>query len=122
MLSNSEHICEYLAYYVAFEQAPRFAVLIDGRWGIGKTYLIEAFLASVRTTEFQAVYVSLSGLGASAEIDRELFRATSGRSNWSCNGTAMPSVRNSRLAWTSGLLRSELSRMQVRTNGSVGGS
>lgn len=75
MPSNS-HILDYLTYYAAFAQAPRFAVLIDGRWGIGKTHLVETFLGQVRTTEFKAVYVSLNGLKSSAEIDRELFRAS----------------------------------------------
>ncbi|MBN4096052.1 P-loop NTPase fold protein [Methylobacterium sp. OT2] len=75
MPSNS-HILDYLTYYAAFAQAPRFAVLIDGRWGIGKTHLVETFLGRVRTTEFKAVYVSLNGLKSSAEIDRELFRAS----------------------------------------------
>ncbi len=75
MPSNS-HILDYLTYYAAFAQAPRFAVLIDGRWGIGKTHLVETFLRQIRTTDFKAVYVSLNGLKSSAEIDRELFRAS----------------------------------------------
>ena len=75
MPSNS-HILDYLSYYAAFKQAPRFAVLIDGRWGIGKTHLVETFLGRVRTPEFKAVYVSLNGLKSSAEIDREVFRGS----------------------------------------------
>lgn len=73
-MPSNEHIINYLKYYAAFTQAPRFAVLVDGRWGIGKTHLIDAFLESVRTAEFKAVYVSLNGLTSFEEIDRELFR------------------------------------------------
>ncbi len=34
----NRHVREYLEYYVAFEQAPRYAVLLSGKWGAGKTY------------------------------------------------------------------------------------
>jgi predicted ATPase len=40
----NQHIWEYLKFYISMKHAPYFAVMIDGAWGIGKTYLVKKFL------------------------------------------------------------------------------
>jgi predicted GTPase len=45
-IDNNRHIKEYLSQYVNFPHSPHFAVMLSGAWGIGKTFLIKAFLES----------------------------------------------------------------------------
>ena len=40
---DNQHITEYLDYYVFDKKEPEFAVLLTGKWGIGKTYYIDAY-------------------------------------------------------------------------------
>lgn len=40
---DNQHITEYLNYYVFDKKEPEFAVLLTGKWGIGKTYYIDAY-------------------------------------------------------------------------------
>jgi len=72
----NKHVCEYLSYYLDLAHAPRFAVLLSGPWGVGKTHLLKAFLKSRFGDEANAyVYVSLYGLSNLNEIDDALFQA-----------------------------------------------
>jgi len=41
--TTNEQVIDYLKYYVALD-APRYAVLLNGPWGSGKTHLIQCFL------------------------------------------------------------------------------
>lgn len=74
-MAANQHIVDYLSFYAGFQQPPRYAVMLHGRWGIGKTFLLKGFLERVRTNDFKAVYVSLNGLRSSDEIDKALFQA-----------------------------------------------
>jgi len=71
----NQHIKDYLAYYIAFSEAPRFAVLVSGPWGIGKTFLVKEFMKPLAADSLRCVYVSLYGLTSLDEIDDALFRA-----------------------------------------------
>ncbi|AZL69518.1 P-loop NTPase fold protein [Pseudomonas oryziphila] len=64
--SINTHITEYLDYYLAHSN-PRFAVMLNGDWGIGKTHLLRTYL-SKHSSETYA-YVSLYGLNSFSEID-----------------------------------------------------
>lgn len=72
---NNEHIKEYLRYYFSFRHSPKYAVLLNGTWGIGKTYLIERLLEEINKDEMQYCYVSLFGASSMADIDDALLRA-----------------------------------------------
>lgn len=74
-MDGNEHVREYLAFYAAMERPPGFAVLLNGPWGIGKTFLLRRFLGEIATDDFKPVYVSLNGLASAEEIDKALFRA-----------------------------------------------
>lgn len=65
----NQHVWDYLKYYVSLRQPPQFAILIDGAWGIGKTYLIKTFLKEQFPEKMDYLYVSLYGLSRSEEID-----------------------------------------------------
>src|SRR5687768_6444579 len=61
-MNPNQHIKDYLSYYLSFSMPPRFAVLLNGPWGIGKTFLVRTFVDSLAKGEFRYVYVSLYGL------------------------------------------------------------
>lgn len=70
----NEHIYEYLNYYADFPESPRYAVLIDGPWGVGKTHLVKRFLKSRSDEQKQRfVYISLFGLKSTKDIDDALY-------------------------------------------------
>jgi hypothetical protein len=60
------HLENYLNYYQTLE-APRFAVLITGEWGTGKTYLVRKLLPS-EGEGAKAVYASLFGLKSAEDV------------------------------------------------------
>lgn len=74
--TGNEHIKDYLHRYLARPEAPHFAVMITGPWGIGKSYLVNNFLKSALTPEKKFIRVSLYGLSSSSDIDAEIFKAT----------------------------------------------
>jgi hypothetical protein len=74
--TSNKHIWDYLTYYLGLTHAPGFAVLLSGPWGVGKTYLLKAFLKKQYGDEAaNYVYVSLYGLSTIEEIDDALFQA-----------------------------------------------
>lgn len=75
-IDRNHHVKAYLAYYVGFPHPPRYAVMLDGAWGIGKTFLLKAFLRPLRGDDFKVVYVSLYGISSVDQIDDAIFRAT----------------------------------------------
>jgi GTPase SAR1 family protein len=73
---SNKHGWDYLTYYLGLKHAPGFAVLVSGPWGVGKTYLLKAFLKEEFGEETaNYVYVSLYGLSSIEEIDDALFQA-----------------------------------------------
>jgi DNA polymerase III delta prime subunit len=73
---NNKHVWDYLTYYLRLAHAPGFAVLLSGPWGVGKTYLLKAFLKKESGEDTaNYVYVSLYGLSSIEEIDDALFQA-----------------------------------------------
>jgi KAP family P-loop domain len=62
----NSHLKSYIEYYQTLE-APRFAVLVTGEWGTGKTHLVKALLPW-EGENAKACYVSLFGMKSSEEI------------------------------------------------------
>jgi hypothetical protein len=58
-----------------FPHPARFAVLLNGPWGIGKTYLIRNFTTQATKNGKKCVYVSLFGLSTVQEFDEVLMGA-----------------------------------------------
>lgn len=90
----NSHIEEYLAYYANFTVPPRFAVMLAGNWGSGKTYqvkrILEGLLSRKRVDSKRSswlpsqrrkkpkksfVLVSLYGLKSHQEIDEAMVAA-----------------------------------------------
>ncbi|MEM6898770.1 MAG: P-loop NTPase fold protein [Pseudomonadota bacterium] len=69
------HVHEYLDYYTNTEEALGFAVLLDGPWGVGKTFLIKQYFDCDEGDEPTHVYLSLYGIASEAELQRALVAA-----------------------------------------------
>ncbi|MBY5924409.1 MULTISPECIES: P-loop NTPase fold protein [unclassified Halomonas] len=74
-MDRNQHVKEYLTYYTSFPHPPRYAVLLNGPWGIGKTHLLKEFLGELPSKGIRYIYLSLYGLTTLDEIDDVLFRA-----------------------------------------------
>ena len=74
-MDRNQQVKEYLAYYARFPHPPRFAVMLNGPWGIGKTFLLQEFLKSIAADGLKHVYISLYGLTSFEEIDDAISRA-----------------------------------------------
>jgi KAP family P-loop domain len=65
---SNKHIFNYLDYYVDLPHPPRYAVMLSGPWGIGKSYNVKKYLESLRKRGNTPVYVSLYGIKSYDEI------------------------------------------------------
>lgn len=70
----NKHVEEFLDYYYSLENAPGYAVMIKGRWGVGKTWFIEKSLRRFEENKGKHLYVSLYGVTKYSEIEDEFFR------------------------------------------------
>ena len=69
------HVRSYLDYYISLPSAPNYAVMIEGPWGIGKTFLTKTLLSTLIQEPQKYVYVSLYGLSSPEQLDDALFGA-----------------------------------------------
>jgi KAP family P-loop domain len=79
---TNKHVREYLSYYVSLPHSPQYAVMINGPWGIGKTFLIKEFLRRNVGNTLKHIYVSLYGLTTIDEINDALLQALYPVLNW----------------------------------------
>ncbi|CAD5984864.1 P-loop NTPase fold protein [Planktothrix agardhii] len=77
---ENKHIEDYLDYYCNLSHAPKFAVLIKGKWGCGKTWFIEKYRekldhkSRLDKTGKKSLYISLYGVSNFSEIEDSIFR------------------------------------------------
>ena len=55
-------LASFLEYYLQLDR-PRYAVLVRGKWGVGKTFQVKNCVS-----ESERIYVSLFGIATSAEL------------------------------------------------------
>jgi len=76
----NKHIEEYLNYYCELPHSPKFAILLKGKWGSGKTWFINQYIEKLKEKEKEkakklkekekkCVYVSLYGVTNYSEIE-----------------------------------------------------
>jgi KAP family P-loop domain len=76
----NDHTTEYLNYFVMSEKQ-NFAVLINGKWGSGKTWYVREYLRNYDSeinnlsisVVTHGIYVSLNGVSKPEEIDKKIF-------------------------------------------------
>lgn len=71
----NNHVVQYLDYYCGLETEPKFAVLLKGEWGAGKTWFIKNYKKNLDEGEEKkkCFYISLYGITSFEEIQEELF-------------------------------------------------
>jgi KAP family P-loop domain len=82
MTDKNRHVTEYLSYYLSLPHPPQYAVMVNGPWGIGKTYLVKEFLRRQVGDEKKYVYISLYGLTTIEEIDAALLQGAYPALGW----------------------------------------
>ncbi len=71
--SINTHVEEYLNYYCELSHSPKFAILLKGKWGSGKTWFINQYREQLREKGKKSLYVSLYGVSKYSEIEESLF-------------------------------------------------
>jgi DNA polymerase III delta prime subunit len=72
-MEKNQHIKDYLDYYCDKKNNTPFAVLLNGKWGCGKTYFINNYVKSKKGSNF--LHISLYGLSMKNEIDEKIFES-----------------------------------------------
>ena len=67
----NQHITTSFNYYLSQEK-PEYAVLLSGKWGSGKTFLIDDFIKNHNTSQDKIIKISLFGLKNLLDIDRKI--------------------------------------------------
>ncbi len=70
----NQHIQQYLDYYCELPQSPKFAILLKGKWGCGKTWFINQYREKLKTKGKKSLYISLYGITNYSEIEDSLFK------------------------------------------------
>ncbi|WP_210448432.1 P-loop NTPase fold protein [Pantoea ananatis] len=70
----NEGLISYLEYYLGLEYSPQFAVMIDGKWGSGKTWFIRNLKDKLNMDEITSFSVSLYGKSSTSQIDDDLYK------------------------------------------------
>lgn len=73
-MSINNHIETYLNYYLSLSQAHRFAILLKGEWGCGKTWFIKRYREKLKEKNQKCLYVSLYGMTSFSEIEEAFFQ------------------------------------------------
>lgn len=70
-------IKSFIKSWVNTRDNPRFAILIEGKWGSGKTHFINEMLSDESFTKRKSIYISLFGIASIQDFERQLFYAAS---------------------------------------------
>ena len=73
---NSNDVLEkYLTRYCTASAAPQYAVMLNGPWGSGKTWFIDAFCKKLKAhSNISSLYVSLYGVKSPADISIQFYQ------------------------------------------------
>lgn len=77
MSNLNEHIEDFLKYYFELKNSPHYAVLLKGKWGVGKTWFLKEVMENLYNSDYRVkthLYVSLYGVASFEEIENEFFR------------------------------------------------
>lgn len=73
---NNKHIEDYLNYYVELPYSPRFAILLKGNWGSGKTSFIKNYHEKLNQTREKSFWTIVSTLPLSDLVKTAYDRKT----------------------------------------------
>lgn len=73
----NSHIEDYLDYYTNLSQSPKFAILLKGKWGSGKSWFINKYIDKKKSENIKPLYVSLYGVNSFSQIEDSLLEQIS---------------------------------------------
>lgn len=68
----NEHVTGSLERFFSLRYPPEFAILLTGKWGAGKTYLVNSIVAEAAGKGRRLLSVSMYGLSSRREIDEAI--------------------------------------------------
>lgn len=68
----NKHINSYIKHYINLKISPEYALLISGKWGIGKTFFINNYLKKESHKEIKFIQISLFGIKSVNEIHKQI--------------------------------------------------
>lgn len=70
---ENRQIATFLDYYINLKTPPNYAVLLDGKWGSGKTFFINRIRENYENENRKIVYISLFGITSIDQIDDQIY-------------------------------------------------
>ena len=76
MSVDRTEVMKFLKNWANTKSKPHFAVLIEGRWGCGKTYFVTKLLEDDAFTDRKPIYLSVFGIANIQSLETSLFYAS----------------------------------------------
>jgi len=74
-VDTNEKILAYLKFFVEMENSPGYAVLLNGPWGSGKTWLVNKLRDELKNqNDCKFIYVTLYGVRTTDQIEDQFFK------------------------------------------------
>lgn len=70
--TKNSDIYNVFSNYITTKEYPPYAVMINGGWGVGKTYFINEFVKSVNKYDIDILYISLHGKEKISDVKDEV--------------------------------------------------
>lgn len=72
--SSKEECISTIKEYLRNEEYEKYAILLDGEWGSGKTYLYKRYLEGfIKSVNKKTIYISLYGLSSIKEVEEKIY-------------------------------------------------
>ncbi|MDB2438800.1 KAP family NTPase [Hellea sp.] len=75
-MNSRTEIENFLQKWTNAQTPPKFGVLIEGKWGAGKTHFINSILSNEEFTKKRTIYLSLFGVKSIQDLETRLFFAS----------------------------------------------
>ena len=72
-METNKSLYHFLTDYMNSSNPPGFAVLINGKWGSGKSHFIKWFIEQKKSVGKDFIYISLNGISSIREIESSVF-------------------------------------------------
>jgi len=76
-----KEIEKFLNEWVNTTNSPHFAVLIEGKWGCGKTHFVKSLIEDENFTKRKSIYISLFGIPSVEALETQLFYASASKAS-----------------------------------------
>jgi KAP-like P-loop domain-containing protein len=76
-----KEIEKFLNEWVNTKNSPHFAVLIEGKWGCGKTHFVNSLIEDEKFTKRKSIYISLFGIPNVEALETQLFYASASKTS-----------------------------------------